>query len=136
MSAFGNKTSVQNGGNDDSQPSLDVRKMSAVSIPNGNYYINVRSKVASSVDIPGASGADSTAIQLYSGNGSKAQQFTFTKQSDGSYVIVNVNSGKALDVRNGAAGNNAVVQQYSANGTTPSVGSSVIREPVITCNPH
>lgn len=117
MSAFGNKTSVQNGGNDDSQPSLDVRKMSAVSIPNGNYYINVRSKVASSVDIPGASGADSTAIQLYSGNGSKAQQFTFTKQSDGSYVIINVNSGKALDVRNGAAGNNAVVQQYSANGT-------------------
>lgn len=117
MSAFGNKTSVQNGGNDDSQPSLDVRKMSAVSIPNGNYYINVRSKVASSVDIPGASGTDSTAIQLYSGNGSKAQQFTFTKQSDGSYVIINVNSGKALDVRNGAAGNNAVVQQYSANGT-------------------
>lgn len=117
MSAFGNKTSVQNGGNDDSQPSLDVRKMSAVSIPNGDYYINVRSKVASSVDIPGASGTDSTAIQLYSGNGSKAQQFTFTKQSDGSYVIINVNSGKALDVRNGAAGNNAVVQQYSANGT-------------------
>lgn len=32
-------------------------------------------------------------------------------------MIVNVNSGKALDVRNGAAGNNAVVQQYSANGT-------------------
>ena len=32
-------------------------------------------------------------------------------------MIINVNSGKALDVRNGAAGNNAVVQQYSANGT-------------------
>lgn len=111
MNAFGNKTYAQN------SASIDVRKMSAVSIPNGDYYINVRSKVASSVDIPGASGTDSTAIQLYSGNGSKAQQFTFTKQSDGSYVIINVNSGKALDVRNGAAGNNAVVQQYSANGT-------------------
>lgn len=111
MNAFGNKTYAQN------SASIDVRKMSAVSIPNGDYYINVRSKVASSVDIPGASGMDSTAIQLYSGNGSKAQQFTFTKQSDGSYVIINVNSGKALDVRNGAAGNNAVVQQYSANGT-------------------
>lgn len=111
MNAFGNKTYAQN------SASIDVRKMSAVSIPNGDYYINVRSKVASSVDIPGASGTDSTAIQLYSGNGSKAQQFTFTKQSDGSYVIMNVNSGKALDVRNGAAGNNAVVQQYSANGT-------------------
>ena len=111
MNAFGNKTYAQN------SASIDVRKMSAVSIPNGDYYINVRSKVASSIDIPGASGTDSTAIQLYSGNGSKAQQFTFTKQSDGSYVIINVNSGKALDVRNGAAGNNAVVQQYSANGT-------------------
>lgn len=111
MNAFGNKTYAQN------SASIDVRKMSAVSIPNGDYYINVRSKVASSVDIPGASGTDSTAIQLYSGNGSKAQQFTFTEQSDGSYVIINVNSGKALDVRNGAAGNNAVVQQYSANGT-------------------
>lgn len=111
MNAFGNKTYAQN------SASIDVHKMSAVSIPNGDYYINVRSKVASSVDIPGASGTDSTAIQLYSGNGSKAQQFTFTKQSDGSYVIINVNSGKALDVRNGAAGNNAVVQQYSANGT-------------------
>lgn len=111
MNAFGNKTYAQN------SASIDVRKMSAVSIPNGDYYINVRSKVASSVDIPGASGTDSTAIQLYFGNGSKAQQFTFTKQSDGSYVIINVNSGKALDVRNGAAGNNAVVQQYSANGT-------------------
>ena len=111
MNAFGNKTYAQN------SASIDVRKMSAVSIPNGDYYINVRSKVASSVDIPGASGTDSTAIQLYSGNGSKAQQFTFTKQSDGSYVIINVNSGKALDVRNGAAGNNAVVQQYSVNGT-------------------
>lgn len=111
MNAFGNKTYAQN------SASIDVRKMSAVSIPNGDYYINVRSKVASSVDIPGASETDSTAIQLYSGNGSKAQQFTFTKQSDGSYVIINVNSGKALDVRNGAAGNNAVVQQYSANGT-------------------
>ena len=111
MNAFGNKTYAQN------SASIDVRKMSAVSIPNGDYYINVRSKVASSVDIPGASGTDSTAIQLYSGNGSKAQQFTFTNQSDGSYVIIKVNSGKALDVRNGAAGNNAVVQQYSANGT-------------------
>ena len=111
LNAFGNETYVQD------SASIDVRKMSAVSIPNGNYYINVRSKVASSVDIPGAGKADSTAIQLYSGNGSKAQQFTFTKQSDGSYVIVNVNSGKALDVRNGVAGNNAAVQQYTANDT-------------------
>lgn len=119
MNAFGNKAYVNGGSSNDLQAAIDVRKMTAVTIPNGNYYINVRSKVASSVDIPGGSAADSTAIQLYSGNGSKAQQFTFTRQSDGSYEIVNVNSGKALDVRNGVAENNAIVQQYSRNNSQP-----------------
>ena len=117
MNAFGNKEYVNGGSSNDLQAALDVRKMTAVTIPNGNYYINVRSKVASSVDIPSGSAADSTAIQLYSGNSSKAQQFTFTRQSDGSYEIVNVNSGKALDVRNGVAENNAIVQQYSRNNS-------------------
>lgn len=117
MNAFGNKEFVNGGSSNALQAAIDVRKMTAVTIPNGNYYINVRSKVASSVDIPGGSAADSTAIQLYSGNGSKAQQFTFTRQSDGSYEIVNVNSGKALDVRNGVAENNAIVQQYSRNNS-------------------
>lgn len=117
MNAFGNKEYVNGGSSNDLQAAIDVRKMTAVTIPNGNYYINVRSKVASSVDIPGGSAADSTAIQLYSGNSSKAQQFTFTRQSDGSYEIINVNSGKALDVRNGVAENNAIVQQYSRNNS-------------------
>lgn len=117
MNAFGNKAYVNGGSSNDLQAAIDVRKMTAVTIPNGNYYINVRSKVASSVDIPGGSAADSTAIQLYSGNSSKAQQFTFTRQSDGSYEIVTVNSGKALDVRNGVAENNAIVQQYSRNNS-------------------
>ena len=112
VNAFGGKQKTNS-----TQTSVDVRALPAITVPDGNYYINVRSKVASSIDIPGASTADSTAIQLYSGNGSKAQQFRFIKQSDGSYSITNVNSGKALDVRNGSAGNNAVVQQYSTNGT-------------------
>lgn len=117
MNAFGNKEYANGGSGNDLQAAIDVCKMTAVAIPNGNYYINVRSKVASSVDIPSGSAADSTAIQLYSGNNSKAQQFTFTRQSDGSYEIVNVNSGKALDVRNGVAESNAVVQQYSRNNS-------------------
>lgn len=112
VNAFGGKQKTNS-----TQTSVDVRALPAITVPDGNYYINVRSKVASSIDIPGASTADSTAIQLYSGNGSKAQQLRFIKQSDGSYSITNVNSGKALDVRNGSAGNNAVVQQYSTNGT-------------------
>lgn len=111
MNAFGSKNYAQD------SSVIDVRKMPVVSVPDGNYSINVRFKVASSVDISGASTSDSTTIQLYSGNGSKAQQFKFSKQSDGSYVITNVNSDKALDVRGAAAGNNSVVQQYAINGT-------------------
>lgn len=111
MNAFGSKNYAQD------SSVIDVRKMPVVSVPDGNYFINVRFKVASSVDIPGASTSDSATIQLYSGNGSKAQQFKFSKQSDGSYVITNVNSDKALDVRGAAAGNNSVVQQYTINGT-------------------
>lgn len=60
MNAFGNKEYVNGGSSNDLQAAIDVRKMTAVTIPNGNYYINVRSKVASSVDIPGGSAADST----------------------------------------------------------------------------
>ena len=111
MNAFGSKNYAQD------SSVIDVRKMPVVSVPDGNYFINVRFKVASSVDISGASTSDSTTIQLYSGNGSKAQQFKFSKQSDGGYVITNVNSDKALDVRGAAAGNNSVVQQYAINGT-------------------
>ena len=111
MNAFGSKNYAQD------SSVIDVRKMPVVSVPDGNYFINVRFKVSSSVDIPGANASDSIAIQLYSGNGSKAQQFKFSKQSDGSYVITNVNSDKALDVRGAAAGNNSVVQQYAINGT-------------------
>lgn len=111
MNAFGSKNYAQD------SSVIDVRKMPVVSVPDGNYFINLHSKVSSSVDIPGANASDSIAIQLYSGNGSKAQQFKFSKQSDGSYVITNVNSDKALDVRGAAAGNNSVVQQYVINGT-------------------
>lgn len=111
MNAFGSKNYAQD------SSVIDVRKMPVVSVPDGNYFINLHSKVSSSVDIPRANASDSIAIQLYSGNGSKAQQFKFSKQSDGSYVITNVNSDKALDVRGAAAGNNSVVQQYAINGT-------------------
>ena len=111
MNAFGSKNYAQD------SSVIDVRKMPVVSVPDGNYFINLHSKVSSSVDIPGANASDSIAIQLYSGNGSKAQQFKFSKQSDGSYVITNVNSDKALDVRGASAGNNSVVQQYAINGT-------------------
>lgn len=95
----------------------DVRTLPTVTIPNGTYYINAMVKDSSGIDIPGASASNGTRTQLYQANGSSAQKFVFTKQSDGSYVIANALSGKALDVASGLAGDGAVVQQYTPNGT-------------------
>lgn len=95
----------------------DVRTLSTVTIPNGTYYINSMVKDSSGIDISGASTSNGARPQLYQANGSSAQKFVFTKQSDGSYVITNAISGKALDVAGGATGNGAVVQQYTPNGT-------------------
>ncbi len=95
----------------------DIRTLSTVTIPNGTYYINSMVKDSSGIDILGASTSDGAWTQLYQANGSSAQKFVFTKQSDGSYVITNALSGKALDVASGLADDGAVVQQYTPNGT-------------------
>lgn len=100
------------------QSSIDVRKMAAISIPNGTYYINSVKKPSSSIEIAGGSMNSGTVTQLNAYNKSKAQQFTFTKQSNGSYVIQNANSGKVLDVESAVARLNAQVRQWDANDTT------------------
>lgn len=108
LNAFGNKTY---------KASHDVTSMTRIEIPNGTYYINAYSKDSSSLEIAGGGTQNGVKTQLYGYNKSGAQRFTFTKQSDGSYVITNVNSGKALDVLNAVPGNSAVVQQYEPNGS-------------------
>ncbi len=108
LSAFGNQSY---------QAVADATAYTALSIPNGVYYINSFAKDSSGVDIPGGSAASGISPQLYQANGSAAQQFRFTRQSNGSYTIINVNSGRALDVAGGAAGNLAEVRQWDVNGS-------------------
>ena len=108
LNAFGNKTY---------KASHDVTSMTRIEIPNGTYYINAYAKDSSSLEIAGGGTRNGVKTQLYGYNKSGAQRFSFTKQSDGSYVITNVNSGKALDVLNAMPGNSAVVQQYELNGS-------------------
>lgn len=101
----------------DYQAAIDVRTLPSVSVPDGAYYINAMLKDSSGVDIPRSSTSNGTRIQLYQHNKGVNQQFRFTMQSDGSYVITSICSGKVLDVAGGNAGIGAVVQQYDANGT-------------------
>lgn len=100
------------------QAAIDVRNQTAISIPNGTYYINSTKRNAAGVTMTGGGTSNGVTTELRGYAKSKAQQFTFTKQSDGSYVITNVNSGKVLDVLNADAKPSAVVQQYDANGST------------------
>ncbi|MFD0704705.1 RICIN domain-containing protein [Alloscardovia venturai] len=109
INAFGNASYVAE---------FDVRSLPMVTIPNGNYYIDSKLSEKISVDIPSASTNSGTQMQVYTYNNSAAQQFKFTRQSDGSYTIVNANSGKAIDVSSADAKNNAKLQQWDSNGST------------------
>ncbi len=111
INAFGYKDAVR-----PASTGLDVTRLPQVTVPNGLYYINVRQNDTMSVDINKGSLSNGQALQLYHWNNATAQQFRFTRQNDGSYVITNVNSGKAIDVSGSRTYNNAKIQQWEVNG--------------------
>lgn len=104
-------------GNLNYESPIDVRQLPDVTVPDGDYYINTWKQDSSSIDIPGGDKKQGTKPQIYHYNNSKAQQFNFTRQSDGSYVITNICSGLVLDVSNGQAHEDAAVWQYGHNGS-------------------
>ncbi len=86
------------------------------SVANGTYVLY--SGVANNkvLDVNGNSSADGTNIHLWESNGTAAQKFNITKQSNGWYKIANVN-GKALDVDKAERKNGANVIQWGWSGT-------------------
>ena len=69
------------------------------------------------IDIDNASKNDKANVEIYASNGRNAQKFKIIKNQDGTYCIINRNSNKALDVKDGVAFNGANVWQYTRNGT-------------------
>lgn len=66
---------------------------------------------AYAIDVPSASRTSGTVLQVYSANSSYAQQFRFIYSGDGTYRIVNRNSGKVLmPTKSKAVAGAAVVQ--------------------------
>ncbi|MEH1101764.1 beta-1,3-glucanase family protein [Micromonospora sp. CPCC 205561] len=63
------------------------------------------------LDVPNANFVDRAQVQMWSCNGTAAQQWTFTGDT------LRSQNNKCLDVDGGATGNGAVVQLYSCNGT-------------------
>ncbi len=71
----------------------------------GTYYLAASGDPGYCIDIYNAGKADGTNAWLYRGNQTAAQQFRFVYSGDGTYRIVNVNSGKVLTI----AGNSSAV---------------------------
>ena len=69
------------------------------------------------LDIASGSKNNGANVQLYLSNGTTAQSFKVTHDTNGYVTFTNVNSGKALDVSGGKVVNSRNIQQYYSNGT-------------------
>ena len=73
----------------------------------GGTYTLINQGTGMALDVVASGTANSTAVDVYTINGTVAQNWQINSNSDGSYTLVNPNSGKALDV----------VASGTANGT-------------------
>ncbi len=88
-----------------------------ISISDGTYTLAPQCAYNLRLDVAGAGLSNKTNIQIYTANGTKAQQFRFSHKGDGWYEITAEVSGKVLDVQGGKTTSGTNVQQYSSNGS-------------------
>lgn len=80
---------------------------------NGYFYI-IAAYSGLYLDVASASTANGTNVQVYTGNGTKAQKFKFSKikmVDNGNYqIVMRQNGNKALDISGGSYNDNANLQ--------------------------
>lgn len=86
-------------------------------IGDGVYKIGNAQNSNYVLDIASGSKNNGANVQLYLSNGTTAQSFKVTHDTNGYVTFTNVNSGKALDVSGGKVVNSRNIQQYNSNGT-------------------
>ena len=104
-------------GNWEYQAGYDVRGLEKLSLPKGTFYVDAVKRLKSSLLIENGSSSAGAVARLQSGT-QDAMKFQFIPQSDGSYEIVNVTSGLALDVKGSNAVVGAAIQQWTRNNTS------------------
>lgn len=90
----------------------------AARIANGTYTLVSALNNSYVADIANGDLRSGANCQLYENNGTNAQKFTFTYNSDGYYTITSVNSGKVLDCASGGNANGLNVWQYDSNSSS------------------
>lgn len=86
-------------------------------LADGTYVISTALSSNYVLDVYGGYTWNKANVQLFAKNGTDAQAFKVTHDSQGYVTFTNVNSGKVLDVAGSRAGNNANVQQYALDGS-------------------
>ena len=102
-----------------------ILKQPATLVSDGYYTIDLwatsyyGSKVGNAMrlDVDGASREAGANVQLYTGNGTRAQTFHIASNGDGTYTLNIPFSRKALDVRYGGMTPGTNVQQWNRNGS-------------------
>ena len=77
------------------------------SVKNSNYALDVNS----------ASKSNGANVQLYLRNGTQAQAFKVSHDSQGFVTFTNINSGKVIDLDGAITKNGRNIHQYASNGT-------------------
>lgn len=86
-------------------------------LADGTYVISTALSSNYVLDVYGGYTWNKANVQLFAKNGTDAQAFKVTHDSQGYVTFTNVNSGKVLEVAGSRARNNANVQQYSLDGS-------------------
>lgn len=86
-------------------------------LADGVYEINSVKNSNYTLDVNSASTRNGANIQLYLRNGTQAQAFKVTHDSQGFVTFTNVNSGKVLDLDGAITQNGRNIHQYASNGT-------------------
>lgn len=86
-------------------------------IADGVYEIRSAKNSNYTLDVNSASSKNGANIQLYLRNGTQAQAFRVTHDSQGFVTFTNVNSGKILDLDGAITKNGRNIHQYASNGT-------------------
>lgn len=86
-------------------------------LADGTYVISTALSSNYVLDVYGGYTWNKANVQLFAKNGTDAQAFKVTHDSQGYVTFTNVNSGKVLEVAGSRAGNNANVQQYSLDSS-------------------
>lgn len=88
-----------------------------ITLASGLYTIAMFGQTSYVLDILYGSKENCANLQVWGSNGTNAQKFDVEALGGGYYSIININSGRALDVDSGMGVSGTNVRQYSSNGT-------------------